>query len=66
MFVYTFYSSKLTDRNWSMPSIANFMESLTQEQDNLVKMGTIKSSKDQAFAAGVLNLAKGKKKAREE
>ena len=35
-----------------MPSLADFMESLTQEQDKLVMMGTIKPSKDQALIAG--------------
>ena len=35
-----------------MPSLANFMESLTQEQDKLVMMGTMKPSKDQALVAG--------------
>src|SRR5229473_973811 len=34
-----------------MPSLADFMESLTQEQDKLVMMGTIKPSKDQALVA---------------
>ena len=41
------------------------MESLTQEQDKLVQMCTIKSTKDQALTAGVSNPAKGKKKARD-
>ena len=41
------------------------MESLTQEKDKLVQMGTIKSTKDQALAAGVSNPTKGKKKARD-
>ena len=35
-----------------MPSLADFMESLTQEQDKLVMMGTIKPSKYQALVAG--------------
>ena len=35
-----------------MPKIAEFMESLTREQDKLVMMGTIKPSKDQALVAG--------------
>ena len=35
-----------------MPSLAEFMESLTQEQDKLVMMGTIKPSKNQALVAG--------------
>ena len=30
-----------------MPKLVDFMESLTQEQDKLVMMGTIKNSKDQ-------------------
>ena len=34
-----------------MPSLSYFMESLTQEQDKLVMMGTIKPSKDQALVA---------------
>ena len=40
------------------------MEFFTKEQDKLVKMGTIKSTKDQALVAGVSNQAKGKKKAK--
>ena len=35
-----------------MPRLADFMESLTQEQHKLVMMGTIKPSKDQALVAG--------------
>ena len=35
-----------------MPKLAEFMESLTQEQDKFVMMGTIKPSKDQALVAG--------------
>ena len=47
-----------------MPSLAEFMESLTKEKDNLVMMGTIKPSKDQASVAGDSNMdSKGKKKA---
>ena len=37
------------------------MKSLTQEQDKLVQMGTIKSTKDQDLIAGVLNQGNGKK-----
>ena len=37
------------------------MESLTQEQDKLVQMGTIKT-KDQALAMGVSNSSKGNPK----
>ena len=35
-----------------MPKLADFMESLTQEQDKMVMMGTIKLSKDQDLVAG--------------
>ena len=44
-----------------MPTLANFMESLIQEQYNLVKMGTIKD-KDQYLAMGVSKASKGKQK----
>ena len=48
-----------------MPSLADFMESLTQEQDNLVMIGTIKPSKNQALVARDLRVdSKGKKKAK--
>ena len=39
------------------------MESLTQEQDKLVQMGSI-NTKDQALAVGVSNSAKGKPKSK--
>ena len=48
-----------------MPILADFMESLTQEQDKLVMMGTIKPSKDKALIAGDLKVdSKRKKKAK--
>ena len=47
-----------------MPSLAEFMESLTQEQDKLVMMGTIKPSKYQSLVGGDSKVdSKGKKKA---
>ena len=49
MFASNFHPTKLTARYWKMPKITEFMESLTQEQDKLVMMGTIKPSKDQAL-----------------
>ena len=64
MFVSTFHATKLTVRNWKMPSLAEFMESLTQRQNKLVMMGTIKPSKDQALVVGDSKMdSKGKKKA---
>ena len=55
LFFSTFYATKLTAQTWKMPNIAEFMESLTQEQDKLVMMGTIKPSKDQALVAPLLS-----------
>ena len=48
-----------------MTSLAYFMESLTQEQDKLVVMGTIKPSKDQDLVVGDYKFdSKGNKKAK--
>ena len=46
-----------------MPTLADFMESLTQEQDKLVQMGAIKSNKDQSLEIVVSNQGKGNKNA---
>ena len=62
MYVSTFHLSKLTTRNWKIPALADFMESLTHENDKLIQMGTIKSTKEQALVSGISNQAKGKKK----
>ena len=48
-----------------MPKLVEFMESLTQEQDKLVMMGTIKPSKDQALVAEDSRVdSNGKKKSK--
>ena len=48
-----------------MPNFVEFMESLTQEQDKFVMMGTIKPSKGQSLVAGDLKVdSKRKKKAK--
>ena len=65
VFVSTFHATKLTARAWKMPKLAEFMESLTQEQDKLVMMGTIKPSKDQALVNGYSRVdSKGKNKSK--
>ena len=46
-----------------MPSLENFLDSLTQEHDKLVQMGSIKT-KDQALAVEVSNSIKGKPKSK--
>ena len=62
VFVSTFYAGKLTTLGWKMPSLNAFIESLTSEHDNLVQMGIIRSSRDQAlYVSGPKDL-KGKGK----
>ena len=63
VFVSTFYAIKLIARASKMPILVDFMESLTQEQDKLVMMSTIKPSKDQALVFGDSRVdSKGNKK----
>ena len=48
-----------------MPKLAYFMESLTEEQDKLVMMATIKTSKDEDLVVGYSKVdSKSKKKAK--
>ena len=62
-FLLTFHATNLTARSWKIPKLAEFMESLAQEQDKLVMMDTIKPSKDQALVVGDLRVdSEGKKK----
>ena len=63
VFFFSFHATKLTARAWKMTKLAEFMESLTQEQDKLVMMGTIKPSKYQALVSGDSRVdSKSKKK----
>ena len=55
VFILTFHSGELIIQNWRIPTLAYFMESLTQEKEKIVHMGTIKSTKDQALSTSVLN-----------
>ena len=65
VFSLTFHATKLTTQAWKIPNLVEFMESLTQEQDKLVMMGTIKPSKYQALVAGDSRVdSKSKKKAK--
>ena len=65
MFFSTFYATKLTGQTWKMPKLVEFMESLTQEKDKLVMMGTIKPSKDQSLVSKYSKVdSKRKKKAK--
>ena len=49
VFVSTFHAGKLTTPGWNMPTLNDFIESLTSEHDKLVQMGIIRSSRDQAL-----------------
>jgi hypothetical protein len=50
MFVSTFYSVKFSSRStWKIPSLEEFIESLTQEQAKLINMGKIKGPKVHAL-----------------
>jgi hypothetical protein len=51
VFVSSFQASKLTQETWKMPPLNDFIAELTQEQDKLLQMGSIKCSKNQALAA---------------
>jgi hypothetical protein len=50
VFVSTFHSIKFTyGANWKMPSLEDFIESLTQEKTKLINMGTIKGPREHAL-----------------
>ena len=51
VFVSTFHSVRFTSgKNWTMPTLDAFIESLSQEQDKLINMGKIKGFKAHALA----------------
>ena len=53
VFVSTFYSTKSAlGATWKMPSLDSFVTDLTREQDKLIQMGALKSSKPEALIAG--------------
>jgi hypothetical protein len=50
VFVSTFHTVRFTSRDtWKMPSLEDFIESLTQEQTKLINMGTIKGPRVHAL-----------------
>jgi hypothetical protein len=50
VFVYTFHTVRFTSgATWKMPSLEDFIESLTQEQTKLINMGTIKGPRVHAL-----------------
>ena len=58
LFVSTFHSRRVSIPDWKMPSLDDFDESLIQEQDKLVQMGVIQTSKNQSLFVGESNNAK--------
>jgi hypothetical protein len=50
VFVYTFHTIRFTsEATWKMPSLEDFIESLTQEQTKLINMGAIKGPRAHAL-----------------
>ena len=68
VFISTFHSRRLTNPNWIIPSLDSFMESPIQECDNLIHMGALKSSKNQALLVGETKNVqeKGKRKGKDK
>jgi hypothetical protein len=47
VFVSTFHSNRfIVGATWTMPSLSEFIEALTQEQDKLIHMGIIKGPRN--------------------
>ena len=67
VFVSTFHSGRASIPNWNMPSLYAFVESLIQDQDKLVQMGVIQTSKNQALLMSDSNnvQARGKHKGKD-
>ena len=50
VFIYTFHTVRfISGATWKMPSLEDFIESLTQEQTKLMNMGTIKGPRAHAL-----------------
>jgi hypothetical protein len=64
VFVSSFQASKLTQENWKMPPLNDFIVALNQDQYNLFQMGSINRSNNQALAAtnAPKSIGKDKKK----
>ena len=66
VFVSTFQTVRLTTPNWKMPTLNAFIQSLISENDKLIQMGIIRSSKDLAVVARGDKVANDKGKQRYE
>ena len=65
-FVSTFQTVRLTTPNWKMPTLNASIQSLISENDKLIQMGIIQSSKDLALVARGDKVANDKGKKRDE
>ena len=65
VFVSTFHTGDSIP-NWKMPSLDSYFESLIQEQDKLVQMGVIQTSKNQALLVTDSNIVQARGKKRNE
>lgn len=52
VFVSTFHSVRMSIPRWKFPTLSDFIEALTQEENKLFQMGAIKTSRDLALLAG--------------
>ena len=64
VFVSTFHATRLVVPKWKMPSLNNFLDSLTKDKDKLIHMGVLNSSngKDHALLVQGSNKFKSKEK----
>ena len=67
VFVSSFHCRRASIPNWKMPSLDAFVESLIQEQDKLVQMGVLRTSKNLALLVTDSNnvQSKGKHKGKD-
>ena len=66
VFVSTFQIVRLTTPNWKMPTLNAFIQSLISENDKLIQMGIIRSSKYLALVGRGDKVANDKGKQRDE
>ena len=67
VFVSIFHFGRASIPNWKMPSLDSFVESLIHDQDKLVQMGVLHTSKNQALLVtdSTKAQAKGRPKGKE-
>ena len=66
VFVSIFHSKRERFPDWKVPSLDSFFESLIKEQDKLIRMGVIKTSKDEALLVFYSSKAQEKGKLKKE